>query len=357
MTRRQARRQRGVGYGATPFRPTSAHTTSTDAIQGETRWGAPPPPGQILRTVAIDTDAAPPYRLKVRRSTPRPSSRNPLVRLRRLSPFFLLRLGRRPAGSIQRRSTIILSGEPPPRPPFVPLRFRTRSDSTWAGPMGTSTPFASKIFSEKESASRTGIAEAETRRGRLVGVTCPWRRTTRPAPMDEPTYLTCAVGPKGSIKSVCRTSPPVFNIFRDLRTSPLAGVFSLRVTACSGSLPSSPRTTGYNGSAIGAGGATTVPTSPVFGIRSGSSTSGMIGNSSTCLPDSGRIATPACHLSPSIGTPLGHSACPRHPFWRITRVWTFRSVPSARGFSKSSPSSGPYRPSWPSFTPSATGFE
>ena len=163
--------------------------------------------------------------------------------------------------------------------------------------------------------------------------------------MDMPTYLTCAVGPKRSIKSVCRTASPVFNTFCDLRTSPLVRIFSLRVTACSGFWPLSPRTTGYIGSAIGAGGATTVPTSPVFGIRSGYSTGGITWNSSTCLPDSGRIIASVCHLNPSIRTSLGHSACPRYPFWRITGVWTFRRVASARSFGKSSPSSGPYRPS------------
>ena len=59
IIKRQARRLRGVGYGATPLRLTGADGTSTDAIQGETRWGAPPPPGRILRTVAINTGAAP----------------------------------------------------------------------------------------------------------------------------------------------------------------------------------------------------------------------------------------------------------------------------------------------------------
>ena len=43
--------------------------------------------------------------------------------------------------------------------------------------------------------------------------------------MDEPTNPTCVVDPKRSIKSVCRPSSPVFNIFRDLRTSPLVGSF------------------------------------------------------------------------------------------------------------------------------------
>ena len=172
MIKRQARRRRGVGYGASPFRPTGAHSTSTDLVQDDTRWGSPPLPGRIPRTVPINTDAAPPYRLQVHRSSPRPSSQNPLVRLRRLPPC-LLRPGRRPAGSIQRRSTIIISVALPPRLPSVFQRFRTRSNSTWVGPTGTLTPSAFKRFAKKESASRTCIDEAETRRGRPVGATCP----------------------------------------------------------------------------------------------------------------------------------------------------------------------------------------
>ena len=60
MIRRQARRRTVVGYGASSFRLTGAHSTSTDVIQDDTRWGAPPPPGRIPRAGAINTDAAPP---------------------------------------------------------------------------------------------------------------------------------------------------------------------------------------------------------------------------------------------------------------------------------------------------------
>ena len=54
--------------------------------------------------------------------------------------------------------------------------------------------------------------------------------------MDDPMYPTCVAGPNESTKSVCRLSSPVFNIFPDLRTWPLAGVFSRRITAYSSSL-------------------------------------------------------------------------------------------------------------------------
>ena len=94
---------------------------------GRNPLGAPPPPGRILRTVAINTDAA------------------PLCRLRVLLSLCLLSLpGGRPAGSIGRRSTHIVSAAPPPKLPFVPLWSRTRSSNMFVGLIGTLTLYASK---------------------------------------------------------------------------------------------------------------------------------------------------------------------------------------------------------------------
>ena len=106
------------------------------------------------------------------------------------------------------------------------------------------------------------------------------------------------VGPSETIKFDCRISFLVISIFPVPRTQLRAGVSSLPGHSVLGLLAVETRTTGCNGSGTAVGGGKTALTSLEFGIRGGSSKGGIIWNSSTCLPVSGRTTTLLYRVNP-----------------------------------------------------------